>query len=405
MEDRIALEKLYGAPIYDPLPVVLVKGEGCYLWDNHGKKYLDMHSAYSAVSLGHKHPRLLKVFEEQTEKLTLCSRSFYNEFLGPFLERLCEITGFPKAIPMNSGTEAVETAIKAARRWGYRIKGIPENKAEIIVCDYNFHGRTTTIVGFSSKPVSRKDFGPPTPGFISIPFGNPRALEEAITDNTCAFLLEPFQGEGGMNFPPPGYHREIEAICRKHNVLLLFDEVQTGFGRTGKLFAFQHENIHPDGLILGKALSAGYYPVSAFVAHEEIMDLFEPGSHGSTFAGNPLAARIALESINAILDEKVTERSAELGDYFIEELKKVAHAPVKEIRGKGLWIGVEFEPAHIRAKDFTYRLMEHGVLSATRGEYIMSFAPPLTITREQIDYTVKQFAAILDEFNREQGAA
>jgi ornithine--oxo-acid transaminase len=330
----------YSAHNYHPLPIIISKGEGAWVWDIEGNKYLDCLSAYSAVNQGHRHPAIVKAAKEQLDKLTLTSRAFHNDQMGPFLQQLCELTGYPKALPMNSGAEAVETALKAIRRWAYEVKGIPADKAEIVVCANNFHGRTITIVSFSTEESYKRGFGPLTPGFKIIPYGDAAALEKAITPNTAAFLVEPLQGEGGVVVPPEGFLRRTYELCKKNNVLFVADEIQTGLGRTGKMFCCDWENVKPDVLIVGKALSGGFYPVSAMLSGAEVMDVFKPGDHGSTFGGNPLGAAVARAALKVIVDEKLPERAAELGDWFMAELRKIPSPHVKEIRGKGLMIGV-----------------------------------------------------------------
>lgn len=395
MDEFIALEKRYGAHNYHPLPVVLVRGKGVYVWDDQGKKYLDMLSAYSAISHGHAHPRLLKVLQNQAQKIAVASRAFYTDQLGPFLHQLCELAQMEMALPMNTGAEAVETAIKAARRWGYQKKGIPQGKAEIIVAEGNFHGRTTTIVGFSSEEAYRKDFGPFAPGFKMIPFGSNQALEKAITENTCAFLVEPIQGEAGIVVPPEGWLQEVAKICKKHNVLLILDEVQSGLCRTGKMFAFEHAGIRPDGLILGKALGGGLLPVSAFLSRREVMELFTPGSHGSTFGGNPLAAAVAIEALAILKEEKLAEHSATLGAYMMEKLKALRSPLISQVRGKGLWIGLVIDPDKASARTVCERLMTKGILAKETHEVVVRLAPPLVITREEIDWSIAQIAQVL----------
>ena len=393
----LARESAVCAHNYHPLPVVLTKGKGVWLWDEQGKKYLDMMSAYSAVSHGHVHPRIYKTLTEQAARLCIPSRAFYTDTLAPFLEKLCAMTGLDMALPMNTGAEAVETALKAARRWGYRAKKIPQDKAEIIVAGGNFHGRTTAIVGFSSEPAYKADFGPFAPGFVEVPFGDAAALEKAITPNTAAFLVEPMQGEAGIVIPPKGWLAQVAAICKKHNVLLILDEIQTGLGRTGKLFAFQHEGIVPDGLILGKALGGDMLPVSAFVARKEVMDMFNPGSHGSTFGGNPLAAAVGLEALKSLEEENLTHRSAELGAHLLRELKSINSPLIADVRGSGLWVGLEIDPKKGSARKVCERLMEKGVLSKETHEVVIRFAPPLVITREEIDWAVAQVRDVLAE--------
>ena len=348
--DPIELEQTYCAPNYAPLPVVLTRGKGVWLWDDAGNKYLDMMSAYSAVSHGHGHPRILAALTRQAETLAVASRAFHTDQLGPFLERLCQLTGLDAACPMNTGAEAVETAIKASRRWGYRVKKIAADRAQIIVAGGNFHGRTTTIVGFSDEEGYRDGFGPFAPGFVRVPFGDAAAVENAITSETCAVLVEPIQGEAGILVPPAGWLRQLREICDRHNVLLILDEIQSGLGRTGQWFAWQHEGIQPDGVCLGKALGGGMLPVSAFVARKAVIELLTPGSHGSTFGGNALAAAVALEALRVIEDERLVERSAEHGDFLIGALRAIRSPLISDVRGRGLWIGVEFDPKLVRAR-------------------------------------------------------
>src|SRR5947208_9705158 len=342
--NAIELETRYSAHNYAPLPVVLTRGQGAHLWDTAGRRYVDMMSAYSAASHGHAHPRILAALERQARRLAVPSRAYYNDRLGPFLAELCRLTGLDVALPMNTGAEAVETAIKAARRWGYRVKGVAPGRAEIIVADGNFHGRTTTIVGFSSEPEYRDGFGPFTPGFRRVPFGDLAAMERAIRPETAAILIEPIQGEAGIIVPPAGYLAGLRRLCDARGVLLIFDEVQSGLGRTGAWFAFEHEHIRPDGLILGKALGGGVLPVSAFVARREVMDVFTPGSHGSTFGGNPLAAAVGLEALHVIRDEGLVERSRVLGDHMLKRLRAIKSPALKAVRGRGLWAGGEIDP-------------------------------------------------------------
>lgn len=393
----IDLENQVCAHNYHPLPVVLTRGQGVWLWDDQGRKYLDMMSAYSAVSHGHGHPRILKAMLEQAQQLCIPSRAFYTNRLAPFLEKLCKISSMDMALPMNTGAEAVETAIKAARRWGYRVKGIPKNKAEIIVAGGNFHGRTTTIVSFSSDEAYKADFGPLTPGFKTVPYGDIEALEATITPNTCAFLVEPIQGEAGIVVPPAGWLKAAEILCRQHNVLLILDEIQSGLGRTGKMFAFQHEGVTPDGLILGKALGGGVMPVSAFLARKDVMEMFNPGSHGSTFGGNPLAAAIGYEALCVLEDEKLVERSAELGDYLIQKLKALNSPAIQDIRGRGLWVGVEVNPKKVSARNICERLMAKGILSKETHETTIRLAPPLVIDKAEIDWAVGCLADVLED--------
>ena len=394
-QQAIQQEENVCAHNYHPLPVVLARGRGSWLWDIDGNKYLDMMSAYSAVSHGHSHPRLLEALTKQAQQLAIPSRAFYNDKLGPFLEKICQISGLDMALPMNTGAEAVETAIKAARRWGYEVKNIPEGQAEIIVAENNFHGRTTTIIGFSTDDDARKSFGPFTPGFKNVPFGDALALEAAITPNTCAFLVEPIQGEAGIILPPEGWLKEVRRICTQNNVLLVLDEIQSGLGRTGKMFAHQHEAIKPDVLILGKALGGGMMPVSCIVAHKKVMALFNPGSHGSTFGGNPLAAAVGFEALEVLEAEGLVERSAELGAYLVEKLKALNHPVLKSVRGRGLWVGVDIESNEFTAHGLCQKLLQRGVLAKETQKKTIRLAPPLVITREEIDWAINQLEACL----------
>jgi ornithine--oxo-acid transaminase len=398
MSDRIALEKRFGARNYDPLPVVLSHGEGVWLRDVDGKRYLDMLSAYSAVSFGYGHPKLLKALNEQAARLAVTSRAFYSDALPPFLARLCEVTGMDRALPMTTGAEGVETAIKCARKWAYTVKGVPRDKAELIVCAANFHGRTTTVVGLSTEPQYREGFGPYAPGTVHVPFGDAGALERAITPNTAAFLVEPVQGEAGIVVPPEGYLTEALRICRANNVLLIVDEVQTGLGRTGKILACDHENLRPDGLILGKALGGGLLPVSAFLAREEVMDAFKPGDHGSTFGGNALAAAVGLASLNVLIEENLAERAATMGAYLLERLRAISSPIVNDVRGKGLLIGMELDTQRVTARAFVETLLRHGVLSKDTHGTVARFAPALIIEREQVDWGVERIRDALREY-------
>ncbi|MFX0209931.1 MAG: ornithine--oxo-acid transaminase [Candidatus Hodarchaeota archaeon] len=382
------LEEQYGAHNYHPIPVVLSKAEGVWVWDVKGKKYLDCLSSYSAVNQGHRHPKVLKAMTDQMKELTLTSRAFFNDKLGLYLKKLCEFAGMEVALPMNTGVEAVETGIKIARRWGYRIKKIPKDQAEIIVCENNFHGRTTTIVGFSTDPNATTDFGPATPGFKIIPFNNPTALENAITPNTAAFLVEPIQGEAGVLIPDEGYLRRVKEICNRNNVLLIFDEIQTGFCRTGKRFAFQHEDAKPDILLVGKALGGGVFPISAAITRKEIMDVITPGSHGSTFGGNPLACAIGIVAMEIVEEEQLAKRSAELGEYFLNKLRAIKSDRIKELRGKGLFIAVEIKEEYGPCRPITEALMKKGVLAKETHEQTIRFAPPLVIEKETIDWAI-----------------
>jgi ornithine--oxo-acid transaminase len=405
VSNTIALEGQFAAHNYHPLPVVLTRGEGVYLWDDEGKRYLDMMSAYSAVSFGHSHPRLVGALTRQAARLAITSRAFYSDRLAPFLKRLCELTGQDKALPMNTGAEAVETAVKAARKWGYKVKGIPDGHAEIIACAGNFAGRTTTIVGFSSERQYRDGFGPFAPGFRHVPFGDAAALDQAITPDAAAFLVEPIQGEAGIVVPPAGYLAECARICRKHNVLLIVDEVQTGLGRTGRLLCCEHEGVKPDGLILGKALGGGLLPVSAFLARRDVMNVFTPGDHGSTFGGNPLAAAVGLEALGVLIDENLSAHAEQLGEYLLGKLRAIPSPLITDVRGKGLLIGLEIDPARVRARDVCERLMRRGVLSKDTHETVVRFAPPLVITREQVDSAVGELRATLAEMEPRQRRA
>ncbi len=397
MDPFIELENEYCARNYLPLPVVLVRGEGVYVWDNDGKRYLDMMSAYSAVSHGHGHPRLVAALKEQASQLTIVSRAFYTDKLGAFLKKACELTGQDMALPMNTGAEAVETAIKAARKWAYTVKGVEDDQAEIITCEGNFHGRTLAIVGMSSEVQYKDGFGPFPPGLKSIPYGDAAALEAAITPNTAAFLVEPIQGEAGINVPPAGYLKRCAEICRKHNVLLICDEIQTGLGRTGKLLASQHDGVKPDGLILGKALGGGMLAVSAFLSRREVMAVFTPGDHGSTFGGNPLSSAVALEALNVLEDEGLAARSAQLGRYLLEQLQSIDSPLITDIRGKGLFVGVEIASNKATARSVCEALMGRGVLSKETHETVVRLAPPLVVTKEQLDWVVAQLADVLAE--------
>ena len=389
---NIQLENQYCANNYSPLPVVLSRGEGVYVWDENDKRYLDMMSAYSAVSHGHCNPRLVKVLQEQAQSLGVVSRAFYSNVLGEFLEKACSMIGYQKALPMNTGSEAVETALKVARKWAYQKKGVADNKAEIIICENNFHGRTIAIVGMSSEAQYRDGFGPFPDGLKIIPYADVSALESAITENTAAFLVEPIQGEGGILIPPKGYLAECARLCKKHNVLLICDEVQTGLGRTGKLLASEHDGVKPDCVILGKALGGGLLPVSLFLADDEVMNVLTPGDHGSTFGGYPLAARVGLEALRIIEEDQLTENSAKLGGYFLEQLKAINHPCIKTVRGQGLFIGIELDPAVISARKFCEMLMDEGVLSKDTHHIVARFAPPLMINKEQLDWAIAKIA-------------
>ena len=388
-------ESIFGPDNYKPLPVVLSRAKGVWVWDVDGKKYLDMMSAYSAVSHGHSHPELLKVLHEQSSRLALTSRAFYTDTLGPYLEKITSVSKFDMALPMNSGAEAVETAIKAARRWAYRSKKIENNKAEIIVANGNFHGRTTTIISFSSDANSKDDFGPHTPGFVSVEYGSSKAIEEAINENTAAVLVEPIQGEGGIIVPPENWLPEVREICTKHGVLMILDEIQSGLGRTGKMFAFQHANIQPDGLILGKALGGGFMPVSCFLSSKEVMQWLNPGSHGSTFGGNPLAAAIGKRSLELLEEENLIENSRVLGDSFKNALNSINSRVIKEVRGRGLWIGVVIDPNYISGKELSKLLLNEGILCKETHETVIRFAPPLVVTKTEIEWAVDVIKTVI----------
>jgi len=389
--DYVAVEGRFGARNYHPLPVVVDRARDCLVWDVEGREYIDMMGAYSAVSHGHLHPRLVAAAQAQLQRVAVTSRAYYGNTLGPFLAKLCAQAGFERALPMNTGAEAVETAIKCARRWGHQVKGIPDGQAEILVARGNFHGRTSTIIGFSSEPEYRAGFGPFAPGFRHFDFGDMASVKAAAGANTCAVLVEPIQGEAGVIVPPPGFFAELREWCTAHRVLLIDDEVQAGLGRTGRWFAFEHEGIRPDALILGKALGGGLLPVSAFLADAAVMDVFNPGSHGSTFGGNALAAAVALEGLKVLEDEKLVERAAEMGPYLMRRLREVqAAAPgvVRDVRGRGLWVGVDIDPRRASARQLVEQLASRGVLSKETHETVIRFAPPLTITPELVDRAV-----------------
>lgn len=387
-QELIQEAEKWGAHNYHPMPVVIERGEGPWVYDVEGKKYIDMLSAYSALNQGHRHPKIVDALIEQLNKVPLTSRAFHNEKMGPFLRMLCELTGFEKALPMNTGAEAVETALKAARKWGYLKKKVEKDKAEIIACYNNFHGRTISIVSFSTEEQYKFGFGPDTPGFKTIPYGDVKALENAITPNTVAFIMEPIQGEGGIIVPPKGYLKTVREITEKNNVLLILDEIQTGFARTGRMFAYEHEDIRPDILVLGKALGGGVYPVSAVMADNYIMDVFNPGDHGSTFGGNPLGAAVGMAAIEVLLEENLVERSQEMGEYFMAELRKIDSPYIKEIRGKGLLVGLEVKEEFGPARPFCEKLMELGVLCKETHEQTIRFAPALNIDKEDLDWAI-----------------
>jgi len=396
-QDYINMEDAYGAHNYKPLDVVLNRGKGVWVWDVKGNRYMDCLSAYSAVNQGHCHPKILETMVEQAKKLTLTSRAFRNDQLGLFYKEICEMTNSHKVLPMNSGAEAVETVIKTARKWGYQAKGIPENQAELIVCDNNFHGRTITIVGFSSDEDSRKGFGPFTPGFKKIPFGDVKTLEEAITSNTVAFMVEPIQGEAGVIIPPKGYLRAVKDVCEKNNIMLILDEIQTGLGRTGKLLAEEHDDIEADLTLIGKALSGGFYPVSAVLSNNEVMSVLRPGEHGSTFGGNPLACAVARTAIRVLNEENMIENAVLMGKYFKSGLSEIKNPMIKEIRGKGLLIGIEFLPEAGGTRSYCEKLMANGLLCKETHDNIIRFAPPLIITKEDIDWAMERIHGVFRE--------
>lgn len=388
----IELDETYSAHNYHPLDVVVENAQGVWVEDVDGKRYLDCLAAYSAVNQGHCHPQIMQAASEQMQRVTLTSRAFRNDQMGPFLQELCELTGYEMALPMNTGAEAVETAIKAARKWGYKVKGVPHNQAEIIVCEGNFQGRTTTIVGFSSEDQYKEDFGPFTPGFVLIPFGDVDALKAAITPNTVAFMFEPIQGEGGVVVPPDGFLREAYEVCQENNVLYVADEIQCGLGRSGALFAIDHEDVRADMVIIGKALSGGFYPVSAVLADKPILGLFKPGDHGSTYGGNPLGAAVSRAALKVLVDEQLPQKSNELGEYFMGRLRRIESNHIKEVRGKGLFIGVEL---HVPARRFCESLQERGILCKETHENVIRFAPPLVIKKEEIDWALGHIEEVL----------
>ena len=394
-QQYIDLEDEFGAHNYKPLDVVLSRGEGVWVWDVDGNKYLDCLSAYSAVNQGHCHPKIMDAMIAQVKKLTLTSRAFRNDQLGLFYQELCKLTNSHKVLPMNSGAEAVETVIKTVRKWGYKVKGVAQDQAEIIVCENNFHGRTITIVGFSTDPNSTDGFGPFTPGFKIIPFGDVGALEDAITPNTVGFLVEPIQGEAGVIIPPVGYLKAARDICKKNNVVLILDEIQTGLGRTGKMLAEEHDDIEADLTLIGKALSGGFYPVSAVLSNSEVMSVLQPGEHGSTFGGNPLACAVARAALKVLVEEKMVDNAAEMGTYFLDGLKQIKNPVIKEVRGKGLMIGMEFLPEAGGARQYCHKLKGKGLLCKETHENIIRFAPPLVITKDVVDWALEQIEAVL----------
>ena len=393
----IQLEDKFGAHNYKPLDVVLNRGEGVWVWDVDGNKYMDCLSSYSAVNQGHCHPKILRTMIEQSQKLTLTSRAFRNDQLALFYQELCKLTNSHKVLPMNSGAEAVETAIKIVRKWGYTIKAVPKDQAEIIVCTNNFHGRTITIVGFSTDENSRAGFGPFTPGFKIIPFGDVSALEKAITPNTVGFMVEPIQGEAGVIIPPAGYLREAKAICEKNKVVLILDEIQTGLGRTGKILAEEHEGIEADLTLIGKALSGGFYPASAVLSNTEVMNVLQPGEHGSTFGGNPLACAVARTALKVLVEEGMIENAAEMGGYFLEGLRQINNTLIREVRGKGMLIGMELLPEAGGARQYCEKLLEAGLLCKETHHHVIRFSPPLIITRGQVDWALERIAGVLKQ--------
>lgn len=395
-QDYIEIEEQYGAHNYHPLDVVINKAEGVWMYDVEGNRYLDCLAAYSAVNQGHCNPHILKAFQHQAEKVTITSRAFRNDQLPILYKKLHTMTGFDMALPMNSGAEAVETAIKAARRWGYRNKGIAKDKAEIIVADNNFHGRTTSIVGFSTDEQYKKDFGPFVAGFQISKYGDISSVESLINPNTCCIMVEPIQGEAGIIIPPDGYLKQLRALCDKHNILLAFDEIQSGLGRSGKLFAYQYEDIIPDMVIIGKALSGGFYPVSAVLSKKEVLGVFGPGDHGSTFGGNPLGAAVATAALEVIEDENLIQKSFDNGNYFMDKLKSIQSSKIKEVRGKGLWIGLELtEPA----RKYCESLMDLGVLCKETHDFVIRIAPPLVITRDEIDWAFDKISQVIEMYS------
>ncbi len=393
-KDLIQIEDIYGAHNYHPLDVVISKAQGIWMYDVEGRKYLDFLSAYSAVNQGHRHPRIVRALIEQARKLTLTSRAFRNDQWPMLAKEVCDLTGYSMVLPMNSGAEAVETAVKTARKWAYQKKGVPQDRAEIIVCANNFHGRTVTVISFSTEPLYRQDFGPFTPGFVVIPFGDADALEKAITPNTAAFLVEPIQAEAGILIPPDGFLRRAAEICKANRVLLVADEIQTGLGRTGKLFASEYEGVRPDMVIIGKSLGGGCYPVSAVLADREVLGVYKPGEHGSTFGGNPLACAVARESLKVTREEKLVENAAERGAYFVEKLRKVRSRHIKEVRGRGLLVGVELHPAAGGARRFCEELMKEGLLCKETHENVIRFAPPLIIRDKDLNWALKRIKTV-----------
>ncbi|HVG10608.1 MAG TPA: ornithine--oxo-acid transaminase [Thermoanaerobaculia bacterium] len=394
-QDYIALEEQYGAHNYHPLDVVVARGEGCWVWDVEGKKYLDFLAAYSAVNQGHCHPEILNAAIGQARQVTLTSRAFRNDQLGPFYQQICELTGFGRFLPMNTGAEAVETALKTARKWAYKVKGVPEGKAEILAFTNNFHGRTITIVSFSTEELYRSGFGPFTPGFRVLPYGDAEAVAQAMNPNVAAILVEPIQGEAGIIVPPAGYLKRLREIADEHNCLLMVDEIQSGLGRTGKMFAYEHEGVRPDVVIVGKALSGGFYPVSGILADDAVMGVFQPGEHGSTYGGNPMAAAVGRAALRVLVDERMVENSAAMGDYFMERLRRIQSKHLKEVRGVGLWIGIELHPEAGGARRFCEALQHEGLLCKETHDHVIRIAPPLTIKKDEVDWAVERLEKVL----------
>ncbi len=394
-QDLIALEDRHGAHNYHPLEIVITRGEGVWVWDVEGNRYLDFLAAYSAVNQGHCHPRLVKALTEQAQRLTLCSRAFRNDQLGRLCQEVSALTGFDRFLPMNSGAEAVETAIKLARKWGQTVKGVPAEQAEILVFDNNFHGRTTTIVGFSSSEQYREGFGPFAGGYRLLPFGDAAAVAAAMTDRTVAVLVEPIQGEAGIVVPPQGYLAQLRDITTRHGALLLADEIQSGLGRTGALFAFQHDGVRPDLVTVGKALSGGFYPVSGILADSALMNVFKPGDHGSTFGGNPLGAAVAREALKVLVEERMIENSAKLGAYALDRLQAIRSPHIREVRGRGLWIGIELRPEAGGARRFCEQLAAEGILCKETHTHVIRVSPPLVISRQELDWALERFERVL----------
>lgn len=393
-QDIIKQTEKYGAPNYHPLPIVIAEAEGVWVKDPEGNKFMDMLSAYSAVNQGHRHPKIIQALKDQADRVTLTSRAFHNDMLAPWYELICKVSGKEMALPMNTGAEAVETAVKAARRWAYDVKGVEENKAEIIACEGNFHGRTMTAVSLSSDPDYRKGFGPMLPGINIVPYGDLEALKNAITPNTAAFLIEPIQGEAGIIIPPPGFMKAARELCRENNVLFIADEIQAGLGRTGKMFACEWEDVNPDMYILGKALGGGVFPISCVVADSEVLGVFNPGSHGSTFGGNPLACAVSIASLEVLQDERLAQRSQELGEYFMGQLKEISHPSIKEVRGRGLFIGMELNEA---ARPYCEELKELGLLCKETHDTVIRFAPPLIISKEELDWALERIRKVFSK--------